>query len=341
MAYRLATLASVIFTIALALAFAQPAAGLTPVPDFGSNPGNLLMYEHAPPGLPADAPLVVVLHGCLQDAAVMEGTGWTALADAWRFYLVYAQQQSTNNPASCFNFFEPGDQARGAGEPLSIKQMVDRMLADHAIDSRRVFVVGFSAGGAMAAVMAATYPDVFAGAAVLAGLPYQCATNAADAFACMKPGRDKTPQQWGDLVRAAHPTFAGAYPRLSIWTGTADSTVVPSNAAELVEQWTQVHQSDQVADLADTVDGYPHRTYRDQAGVPVVETYEITDMGHAVGIDPQFSYRTVGRTVGQPAGTCGTAGPYMLDRDICSAYRIAGAFGLDPTARPTVAAAVR
>jgi poly(hydroxyalkanoate) depolymerase family esterase len=313
---------------ALLLALAPPAArrasALTQVTGFGSNPGNLLMFEHVPAGMPASAPLVVVLHGCTQTAAAMEASGWTALGNAWRFYVVYAQQQSSNNSATCFNFFEPGDQVRGAGEALSIKQMVDRAKADHSIDPARVYVVGFSAGGGMAPVMAAAYPDVFAGAAALAGLPYECASTSNDAWSCMNPGRDKTPQQWGDLVRGGYPGYTGSYPRLSIWHGTTDTTVVPSNLVELMEQWTNVHGADQQPDLVDMVRGYPHRAYRNAAGATVVETYEITGMGHAVAIDPQYALPA-------GAGGCGTAGAYIADKDICSAYEIARSFGLDST----------
>ncbi|MCI0672021.1 MAG: PHB depolymerase family esterase, partial [Myxococcaceae bacterium] len=135
---------------------ARSQAGLTQVTGFGSNPGNLLMYTHVPTGMPANAPLVVVLHGCTQMASAMESSGWTAAANHYKFYLVYPQQQSANNSSSCFNWFEPGDIARGQGEALSIKQMVDHMKATYSVDASRVSVTGFSAGAAMSAVMLAT-----------------------------------------------------------------------------------------------------------------------------------------------------------------------------------------
>lgn len=300
---------------------AQVESALTQVTSFGTNPGNLLMYRHVPASMPASAPLVVVLHGCTQTAAAMEATGWTAAANVYKFYVVYAQQQSGNNSSSCFNWFEPGDIARGAGEALSIKQMVDNMKSTYSIDSARVFVTGFSGGGYMVPVMLATYPDVFSAGAINAGGPYKCATSMTAAFTCMSPGVDKTPTAWGDLVRGAYSGYTGARPRVSIWHGTSDFTVKNSNATEAMEQWTNVHGIDQTADLTNTVAGFPHKEYRNSAGTTLVETYDLTGMGHAVAIDPQYSY---------PGSTtvCGATGSYMSDVNICASYYQAKFFGI-------------
>ncbi len=300
----------------------QLQSGLTQVTSFGSNPGNLKMWKHTPAGAPANTPLVVVMHGCAQTASAYSATGWNALADLLKFHVLYPEQQSSNNQSSCFNWFEPGDIARGQGEALSIKQMVDKMKADHSIDSGRVFVTGLSAGGAMTHVMAAAYPDVFAGAAVMAGVPYKCATTMTDAFSCMSPGVDRTPTQWRDLVRNAYSGYGGAYPRISIWHGTSDYTVKNTNLAEAVEQWTAVHGIDMTEDVSETVAGYPHKVYKDAAGKALVETYAITGMGHGTAIDPAFKFP--GSSV-----SCGTAGAYVLDTDICSTWQVAKFFGLD------------
>jgi poly(hydroxyalkanoate) depolymerase family esterase len=93
------------------------------------------------------------------------------------FALLLPEQQRTNNPNGCFNWFQTGDIERGHGEALSIRQMVSKMVSDHGIDPARVFVTGLSAGGAMTSVMLATYPEVFAGGAIIAGLPYGAANN--------------------------------------------------------------------------------------------------------------------------------------------------------------------
>ena len=100
-------------------------------------------------------------------------------------------------------------------------------------------MTGLSAGGAMAAVMLATYPELFAGGAIIAGMPYGCAANLAEAFELMA-GRGPATRPLADKVRAASP-HRGAWPRLSIWQGSADRIVSPANADALVEQWTGLH----------------------------------------------------------------------------------------------------
>jgi poly(hydroxyalkanoate) depolymerase family esterase len=301
---------------------AQVQSALTQVTSFGTNPGNLKMWTHVPASMPANAPLVVALHGCTQTAAGYEATGWSALANQLKFYVVYPEQLSGNNQNTCFNWFEPGDIARGQGEALSIKQMVDSMKTTYSIDPARVYVTGLSAGAAMTHVMAATYPDVFAGGAVMAGVPYKCALTMNDAFSCMSPGADKTPTAWRDLVRGAYSTYTGPYPRMSIWHGTSDYTVKNTNLTEGVEQWTAVHGIDLTEDVSETVAGYPHKVYKDASGKALVESYAVTGMGHGTAIDPAFKFP--GTTV-----ACGTAGAYVLDTDICSTWQVAKFFGLD------------
>src|SRR5262249_27235572 len=155
---------------------AGQSATLQEVVGFGSNPGNLKMFRYAPPGLGEGRPVVVALHGCTQSAAAFDDEpGWVELAQRGQFSLVLPQQQTINNTNWCFTWFQASDTGRGLGEALSVKQMVDRTVSDLHADTARVFVTGLSAGGAMTAVMLATYPDVFAGGAIVAGLPYRCA----------------------------------------------------------------------------------------------------------------------------------------------------------------------
>lgn len=294
--------------------------GLTQVTGFGSNPGNLQMFTHVPSGLPANAPLVLVLHGCTQTAAAMEASGWTAAANAHKFYLIYPQQQSSNNSSSCFNWFEPGDIARGSGEALSLRQMVSWVQANASIDPNRIFVVGLSAGAFMSATLAAIYPDIFAGAAVMAGGPHGCARSSTEAFMCMSPGVDLTPQSWGDKVRSAFPGYSGRRPKISLWHGTSDTTVKPVNLRESVDQWTNVFGTDQTPDVTETVSGQSHKVYRDASGAAVVETYEIASMGHAIPVDPQFNL--------PGGGACGATGAYITDFNICGVYYQELFFGL-------------
>jgi feruloyl esterase len=287
-------------------------AALTAVADFGPNPGALDMYEYVPADLPANAPLVVVLHGCTQTASAMETAGWDALADARHFAVVYPQQRSANQPLSCFTWYEPTDIARDMGEAASIVAMVDHEVSAHMVDRSRVYVTGMSAGGAFTAVMLAAYPDRFAAGSVMSGIPYGCATDVSSATSC-EQGTDKTAAQWGDLVRAADPSFAGPWPRIQIWQGTSDTTVAPANAHELVFQWTNVHGADATAEATATVSTATYTTYAGGA----VELYLVAGMGHDIA------------TGSDALGTCPAgAGAYFADEKICSTLHAAAFFDL-------------
>jgi poly(hydroxyalkanoate) depolymerase family esterase len=144
------------------------------------------------------------LHGCTQTASSMEVAGWNALADAYQFSVVYAQQRSANQQLNCFTWYSSADTSRASGEAASILGMVDYAIATHGADAKRVYVTGVSAGGAFTAVMLAAYPDRFAAGSSMAGLPYACATSFESASGCtqMTAAHQKTPQIY-DLVRAA------------------------------------------------------------------------------------------------------------------------------------------
>lgn len=305
------------------------ADALTSVRSFGSNPGNLLAYKHVPAGIGARAPLVVVLHGCTQTAADYTAAGWNALADRWGFAVLYPEQQPANNRSRCFNWFEPGDIARGQGEALSIRQMIDAVRAAHELDPARVYVTGLSAGGAMTAVMLAAYPDVFAAGAVMAGLPYRCATGVGEAFTCMNPGVDRAPADHAERARAQLRGFAGPYPRVSIWTGDRDTTVSPSNVVELAQQWTALHGLDEVADARATVEGAAREEHRRADGVTAVETWRVPGMAHGTAIRPGD----------ERAAGCGRAAAYVVSAGVCSTYHAARFFGLEPADVPADAGA--
>ncbi|MFD0851487.1 alpha/beta hydrolase family esterase, partial [Actinomadura adrarensis] len=168
------------------------------VPSFGSNPGNLAMYAYRPDGLPSGRPLVVLLHGCTQNASgYFANSGWRKYADQWGFTLVLPQTSSANNASSCFNWFQTGDTSRGQGEAASIRSMVGYAVTNYGTDPSRVHVSGLSAGGAMSAVMLAAYPDVFAAGSIGAGIAYRCATSLLQASGCQYGATSRTPQQWG------------------------------------------------------------------------------------------------------------------------------------------------
>ncbi len=208
----------------------RPAAGgqdggFTEVRGFGFNPGGLRMLAYVPEDLPANAPLVVVLHGCTQRAgAHARAAGWVTLAERLGFAVLAPEQDCANNPNRCFNWFEPGDITRGSGEAASIHAMVGRMVRTHGLDAGQVFVTGLSAGGAMATVLLATYPETFAAGSVVAGLPFGVAGNMQEAFAAMHGASRLDSEHLGAKVSDAAPT-PRRRPRLAIWHGQSDSTV--------------------------------------------------------------------------------------------------------------------
>ena len=150
---------------------------------------------------------------------LMTTGGWSHLADRLGFILVFPEQQPANNPKNCFSWFLPGDTARDSGEALSIRQMIAKAVEKFGVDRSRIFVTGLSAGGAMASVMLATYPEIFAGGAIIAGLPYGSASSVQEAFEAMFNERAPSSRALGDHVRTAS-KHRGPWPKISVWHGT-------------------------------------------------------------------------------------------------------------------------
>ena len=150
MSNTLCTVTTVVLLVSMVASPIQ-AGTLTEVTQFGSNPGNLRMFEYVPDNLPAGRPLVVALHGCVQGAADYDDeTGWTKYADEFKFALLLPEQKRWNHWNRCFNWYKAGDISRDQGEALSIRQMIDKMRRDHKTHPRQTYVSGLSAGGAMA-----------------------------------------------------------------------------------------------------------------------------------------------------------------------------------------------
>ena len=249
---------------------------------FGDNPGNLRMLAHVPPAVTGDA-LVVLLHGCGQGAAAFaDDSGWIALADKLHFPLIIPEQAEANNAGRCFQWFHPADTERDKGEAASIAAMTRAAIGRFGTDEQRVFIVGLSAGAAMAAAMLAAYPDLFAAGASVAGLPVGSARSGMQAMLRMaSAGPNRTPIEWANAVRAAAPPgFAGPWPRLSIWQGQADTTVAPDNANLLATQWRALHGLDAPTMVEQVQHGVHHRTWPDGKH-PLVESWSLPQMPHA------------------------------------------------------------
>lgn len=180
---------------------------------------------YVPAALP-DGPqgLIVMLHGCKQNPDdFARGTAMNALAEAHGLLVAYPRQTNAENASACWNWFAPMHQSRGAGEPAILAGLAEAVATEFGIDRRRIFAAGLSAGGAMAAVLGATYGDVFSGVGVHSGLAHGSAHDVISAFAAMR----------GDGVPASQ-AAASPVPTI-IFHGTADRTVHPVNAQRLAE----------------------------------------------------------------------------------------------------------
>jgi len=287
--------------------------------EFGLNPGDLNAKIYIPVDLPADAPLVVILHGSNQTAKEYDvGAGWSEIAEQYGIALLFPEQQRVNNTMLGFNWFEPDDSNRGAGEPLSIRHMVEQVVSDHSIDRQRIFITGLSSGGAMTSVMLATYPEIFAGGAIIAGLPYGSVDTLPAALLLMKGLGFSTAQQLEARLRNAS-AHEGPWPTLSVWHGSSDQTVNASNAKAILGQWRALHDLDQRPSITHSVNGYPRRVWSDAEGRELIEEFSITGMDHGTPL----------KTYGE--NSFGASGDYMLEVNISSTFHIADFWGLRTT----------
>ncbi len=295
---------------------ARDATGVvSEVVGFGTNPGALRMLMYLPSTLPdTGAPLVVVLHGCGQNAAQFAAeTGWLALADRLGLAVVMPEQVAANNAGRCFNWFRAEDIARDQGEAMSVREMVEAAVARAHLDTKRVYVVGLSAGGAMAAALLAAYPDLFAAGASVAGLPVGCASDVSSALARMSRGGHESPATLAARARATGPSYAPArWPRISIWQGDADRTVAPVNAEQLAAQFVALHGiADPPTELPEAAK-LTGRAWAQRGGI-AVEVRSVAGMGH-----------------GYPIADGTPADQFVLPLGIDATDAIAGFWGLRP-----------
>lgn len=271
------------------------------IEDFGPNPGELKAFLHLPAQAKGPMPLVVALHGCLQNSEeYARETGWNEMGDKYGFAVLYPEQVASNNPNKCFSWFLEGDINKDEGETQSIKSMIDYLLSSQDIDSSQIYVSGLSAGGCMTAVMMATYPSLFKGGAVIAGVPYKATITFEGALLAMQGAVDQAPDQWGKLVHEQNPEYKGAYPNLVIFHGAEDPVVNRKNMEELAEQWQALHKlTAEKAIVESNFDGNPNvtrKSYLDNMKKRKVVTFEVEKLGHAMPVSPGTGPKQGGAT---------------------------------------------
>jgi poly(hydroxyalkanoate) depolymerase family esterase len=222
--------------------------------------------------------LIVMLHGCKQDPDDFAlGTNMNAVAEAHGLLIAYPAQTSSANPSSCWNWFSPVHQTRDIGEPSIVAGMTQALVVEFGVDRRRVFIAGLSAGGAAAAVMAETYPDLYAAVGIHSGLAYRSANDVISAFAAMRGDFNPSPP--------AKPASAcaGFGVRTIVFHGSADRAVVPSNAARIVADARRHFSGRPARDIGRAVNGrnFTRTTVLSGDGIPAVEFWLIEGAGHA------------------------------------------------------------
>jgi poly(hydroxyalkanoate) depolymerase family esterase len=237
-------------------------------------------YDSARP-----APLVVFLHGCTQDPDdLARGTRMNEVAERAGFLVLYPTQPATANGLKCWNWFDPGHQRRGAGEPAHVEAMTRQVMREWRVDARRVHVAGISAGGAMALVVAAAYPELYASVASHSGIAVGVVRSAVAALPVMRAGPPATADLLAGL-RAAGGDGARAIPLL-VMHGTADPTVSPANAQAIAQQWSAAFALEPIgtrmpAALAPGVRPYSTALRGRSVEVPLVEVVMVDGLGHA------------------------------------------------------------
>ncbi|NKQ69752.1 polyhydroxybutyrate depolymerase [Rhizobium sp. UPM1132] len=284
---------------------------------FGSNPGHLIMKTFLPPArLPKNPALVVVLHGCRQTPESLDSAaGFSKHAKERGFVLLYPEQSSANNSQRCFNWFRPGAVAKDRGEVLSIKQMIEHACEKHRIDRSRIFAAGLSAGGAMTAALVANYPSMFAGAAIVAGMPVGSARDGMSALRAMKSGAPPPPGGWGRPVTEIS-SDVKAWPQITIWQGMDDRTVNPLNARACIAQWLEAQGIAESGEPAEEKPWGSLQSWRAAGGLKLA-FYSIRNMGHGLPIKVRDA------TKSKPSGD-----PYVISAEISAPAELLRLWGL-------------
>ena len=278
---------------------ARAASGTWQQFTYNGSAGSRPYFVYTPAGYqPGTAvPLIVMLHGCTQTPSdFATGTQMDALADTNQFIVVYPQQTSTYNSSECWNWFLTADQSRGSGEPAiiaGIVQTVEQTTSQWTIDTSHVYVAGLSAGAAMAVIMGATYPDIFAAIGVASGLEYGAASDQTGGSTALSQG-GPNPTTQGQAAYNAMGSNARVVPNI-VFHGTSDYVVYPLNGDQVVQQWMQTDHlasnntyNASFTSPSSTVNGqvsggrsYTEQIWNDTKGNEVQEYWKVSGMGHA------------------------------------------------------------
>jgi len=268
-----------------------PAASLVEITGFGSNPTNLRMHVYAPDRLATPRPpILLAIHYCTGSGpAFFNGTEFRSLADQFGFIVIYP---SATRSGQCFDVSSPQALRRNGGsDPVGLMSMVTFVIQSYNGDSSRVYVTGASSGAMMTNVMIGNYPDVFKAGAAFMGVPHSCfATTDGSMWntQCANGQRIMTPQQWGDLARAAFAGYSGARPRMQLWHGTADTTLRYPNFGEEIKQWTNVLGVSQTPSFTDTPQsGWTRTRYGGTGTNASVEGISVANVGHSLPLAGQ------------------------------------------------------
>jgi poly(hydroxyalkanoate) depolymerase family esterase len=235
-------------------------------------------------------PLIVMLHGCTQSPDdFAAGTRMNFIAEEQTCLVVYPAQPSEANQAKCWNWFRTGDQQRGRGEPSLIAGITRQIMRDYSVDPKRVYIGGLSAGAAAAAIMGATYHDLYAAIGIHSGLACGAAIDLPSAFAAMRQGGLATSSGSGDRII---PTGGPTVPTI-VFHGDRDMTVHPSNADHILEQSARTTSTQKILYRGRVPGGhaYTRAVHTDASGRGIFEHWNIHGAGHAwSGGSPAGSY---------------------------------------------------
>jgi poly(hydroxyalkanoate) depolymerase family esterase len=293
------------------------AASLSPaIPGYttASVPSYITMFEYVPAKLAAHPPIVVAAHFCSGNASAMfgEASGIVALSEQYGFLMIFPQ--TSNN---CWDVGSTKSLTHdGGGDTQAIAEMVKYSITKHGADASRVYVMGVSSGAMMTEALLAVYPDVFKAGAEFSGVPAGCwaaSYSASNQWStpCAEGMVTKSPQQWGDLVRAMDPGYAGARPRVQLWHGTADKTILYPNMGEAIKEWTNVLGLPATPTSTDTpMPGYSRETWQNACNFTVLQAWTQQDGGHTTPIDPAavIGFFGLDKTGPDPEAPCGDGG---------------------------------